>query len=273
YYLKGFTKNRGNQIWTYRKDGSCFPVSLDKIAQETNMYSGETENYITSEIENPANAVIKKIRERVPIDIEDKKNLTRYMISLIQRTPESYQDYLQNSEETLDQLLDDEKQKLKKLIIDDPKNEDKYTIIVESLEQIVSDFKLAPPKEAWEMAIKPDLYPRFNWALMNKKWNFYYADNDRSAFITSDNPIFYFKGFGLSHPKSQISFPVSENICLIASWDGELENEYIKISEKAIKEINYRTASNIYSFAFYSKDKDWVKKIISKKDYEFKLLI
>jgi len=58
YYLKGFSQNEGKRIWIYDKtDGVKFPTQVKSIANITEFYSREVEQYLANTIEGPANKV------------------------------------------------------------------------------------------------------------------------------------------------------------------------------------------------------------------------
>jgi len=64
YYLKGFTSSDDDMIWVYEKGGSLkYRANVKIIAQKPNYYSPEVERYLANNIEDPANSVIKKIRD------------------------------------------------------------------------------------------------------------------------------------------------------------------------------------------------------------------
>ena len=90
YYLRGFTSPKDGMIWVYEKNGDLkFQSQVKKVANESNYYEPEVENYLSNQIEGPANAVIKKIRERKPINKPDKEKLAIYMIVMYKRVPQS----------------------------------------------------------------------------------------------------------------------------------------------------------------------------------------
>lgn len=75
YYLKGFSQDDGKSICAYDKnERRCFATQVKSIANETDFYSPEVEEYLANSIEAPANGVLKKIRDRIEISADDKKS-------------------------------------------------------------------------------------------------------------------------------------------------------------------------------------------------------
>ena len=100
YYLKGFSQNDGKTIYVYDKtDHRCFGTQVKSIANETNYYSPQVEAYLANTIEAPANDVLKKIRDRVKISINEKQILSAYMTCMIKRVPKG-KEKLKNAMQT-----------------------------------------------------------------------------------------------------------------------------------------------------------------------------
>lgn len=60
YYLSGFS-NPSGKIWVYEKGThNVFCAGIKRIANETGYYTDDWEIYLSNQIENPANKVIKK---------------------------------------------------------------------------------------------------------------------------------------------------------------------------------------------------------------------
>jgi len=114
-----------------------------------------------------------------------------------------------------------------------------------------------PPKEVWLSTIPPERSPRLVAAIRGMTWRFLTFDG-QPAFLTSDNPVFYFAGIGLAKPESEITFPISSHITLWATWRQDLLEGYFPTTERVVKEINRRTASNATRYVFHCADEDWI---------------
>ena len=68
YYLKSFSQNNGKCIWVYDKRKSRkFSTQVNNVGNITGFYSAEVEQYLANTIENPANEVLRKIRNHEEI--------------------------------------------------------------------------------------------------------------------------------------------------------------------------------------------------------------
>lgn len=251
FYLKGFTNNSDNLIWAYRNGSSKrFKVSLNNIGHEVDFYSPEVEEYLANEIEGPANDVIAKIRNREKITDEEKRILTEYLVVFYQRTPHGLNRFKERAPDTIEEMRSNLHQKIDEIKRNNP---DKNALIKkrkEQIDQILNNFSNDPPKEAWLKYIKPDNLPKVKEAIAKKTWRFLTFDL-QPAFITCDHPLFFFTGMGLGHKHSELTFPISKNVVLWATWRKDLEKGYFQTSGKLVTEFNNRIASNATRHIFF----------------------
>lgn len=64
YYLRGFSlPDDPSLIWMYDKyTGRATLAAIDKVAQQRDFYTDDVEEWLTEEIERPANMALDKIR-------------------------------------------------------------------------------------------------------------------------------------------------------------------------------------------------------------------
>ncbi|MEJ2745700.1 MAG: DUF4238 domain-containing protein, partial [bacterium] len=90
YYLKGFCLNSDGRIWVYDKKGHRkFCTNVASVANICNFYPGELERHLAEEVENPANNVLDKIRNRETLNKEDKNVFSTYIAVMWKRVPAS----------------------------------------------------------------------------------------------------------------------------------------------------------------------------------------
>lgn len=84
-------------------------------------------------------------------------------------------------------------------------------------------------------------------------------------FITSDNPAYFFKAYGIATSKSELTFPISTDLALFASWHGEQNATiYIQARPALVREANKRLMSGAERFVFSHQKEDWIAKISDK---------
>jgi len=93
--------------------------------------------------------------------------------------------------------------------------------------------------------------------LYDMRWSILRAPEPH-YFITSDNPLFFdvpsehkhpFYGGGLIHKKVELTFPLSQKNCLLATWDKELPRE-IEIKPSMVKQSNKIRSVSASRFLF-----------------------
>lgn len=271
YYLKGFASPSDDMIWVYEKGGSLkFPANIKKIAQKTNYYSTEVERYLTKEIENPANSVIKKIRDRKQLTQSEKVKLAIYMVVMLKRVPQSKIRMKKMAPAVAQSLQQKWDKKISKSILENPSQTDLFEKGRAEIKAYLEKYLKNIPKDIWLELITPEKTPNIVKVIPQMTWLFLTCEKF-PAFLTCDNPVFYFQSIGIGKPESEITFPISSNIVLWATWRSDIQEGYSPIKNQAIKEINRRTATNATRFIYHARDEDWIPRFINKQEHQLNL--
>ncbi len=271
YYLKGFSQNEGKRIWIYDKtDGVKFPTQVKSIANITEFYSREVEQYLANTIEGPANKVLMKIRQFEQIDQKDKEILSEYMAVMIKRVPKGLQRLEEMAPSINKELFAELSEELSQIALAMPEKKDVAERRITEIEAILERYSKDPPKEIWLENIPPERSPKVVAALNGMIWRFLVSKNE-SEFLTSDNPLFFFTSIGIGKPISEVLFPVAKNIALWATWKTNLPEGFINTTSQAVKEMNRRTASYATRYIFKAKDEDWVLPFVMKGSWKLHL--
>jgi len=83
--------------------------------------------------------------------------------------------------------------------------------------------------------------------------------------LTSDNPFFFFESLGVGRPESEVSFPISSDVALWATWRTDLKEGFVPAKDSLIREFNRRTVSIAKRHLFYSRNEKWVVSLANKK--------
>ena len=79
--------------------------------------------------------------------------------------------------------------------------------------------------------------------------------DEPNVLITGDNPVFFTDEIGLTHLDGDLSFPISSEAALHASWiPGPAGLMFVPGSESVAQEINRRTFCAAERFLFSSKE-------------------
>lgn len=264
YYLNGFASPTNNKIWVYEKNGSIkFNAYAKNIAQNPDYYSPAVETYLHQEIELPANRVITKIRNQEAIDSDDKVKLATYMVVMLKRVPQSKIRMNEMAPGIAQKLENEWDELISELIAEDPAQKEYLERRRIELKASLEEYSENPPKDFWLSLIPPEKTPNSISVLHQMAWHFL-VYNVSPVFLTCDNPVFYFPWMGIARPESEVTFPISSNVVLWATWRQELDGSYTEIPRKVIREINRRTALNATRFVYHAEDEAWIPKFISK---------
>jgi hypothetical protein len=267
HYLKGFTEEGQNSVWVYDKiETKTFRASTEKVAQEIGFYSRKVEEYLANKIESPANAVIKKVRERQLVAPDEKLLLSKYMMVMYKRVPAGKQKFREMAPGVADSLMKRYGEALDDMMLSDGVDVALIARRRKDIEEILAQFASAPPEGIWLDILNPEQTPRSVEAMARMTWCFFTRDQD-PLFLSSDNPVFFPSSMGLGHRDSELCFPLSSTVALWGTWRKDLKESYIPADSQVAKELNRRTASKASRYVFHCKNETWVMPFIKKKGY------
>jgi hypothetical protein len=268
YYLDGFTDSLGvSNIWVYEKGSNrIFRTTTRNVANENRRWPKGTEWYLANQVEAPAKPALDKIRNHQPIINTDKDILSKYMVVMLKRVPRGLQRMKAITPKVIEQVFDRVSTDIQRLIIKYPA---KRIILEDRLRELPglrSKYENEFPMEVWYNNLVPDTSPQLLTVLPAMTWIFLTSYKGQ-PFLSSDNPVFFFEGLGVGKPESEITFPISSNITLWATWHKNLVEGYYAAKDSVISEINRRTASAATRYVYYSKEVRWVVALINKKNW------
>jgi hypothetical protein len=100
-------------------------------------------------------------------------------------------------------------------------------------------------------------------AIASMRWCFF-VTTPEMGFITSDNPMFYSTGVGLLNPLSELCFPISTTVSLVAARAEEWREGYYEASSQLVKDLNRRVAGRATNEAYFHRPEQWVQTILDK---------
>ncbi len=268
YYLRGFCEpSTPGTISRYEKGSSkIITTGLKNVAQETGFYSKEMEEFLSAEIEGPANPVLDKIRKHQPITTEDKFVLSTYMTTMLKRVPQSRVRLKQSAPEVIESVFGKLDEELAGLLDANPSKSEIIERRREEAKRLREQYEKSVPKDIWLQLILPQTAPRVLAALNAMTWRFLVYDKD-STFLTSDNPVFFHSGIGVGHPNSEVTFPISRDVVMWATWRRDLQEGFFPANKRVVREINHRTASAATRYVFFSREEKWVVNLANRKKF------
>jgi hypothetical protein len=241
-------------------------TTVKNLAQQRDFYPDEIEEFLATQVEQPANVVLDKIRNRTPISVEDKATLAAYMMAMMKRVPRSRERLQAATPKVLESVLARVDRAMTALVAKDPSKADLLVKRRKEAEQIRARSESYFSDEMWYQLIPPHTAPRALDALSAMTWQFFTFDSE-TAFMTSDNPVFFFEGMGIGNQYSEVTFPISRNVALWATWRVDLEEGFRPTSRRIVREINGRTVSAATRYVFYARKVKWVASFVNRKSF------
>jgi len=276
-YLKGFVEIEGSPyIWEYQK-GIPFNLTnkklkinpfhkpISKAASTRDLYALKKGNEIVDfdtyenkleDLEEPSTPLFKKMRSYHRHDMltkEEKLTFSRYVLLMLKRIPAQQK---KMSELVWPQIEGQMEYRLTKSLDDygaqadfsDPAKLGAYEKKKSEIFEIFDQLRKGIPDEVRLKAMVTVEDPGFATILSQMTWQFWIAQaNDE--FFTGDNPVFYFTEFGINKNISELSFPISKKVCLVASWQN-VEEGYFPVDTSMVQIINSRTAQRAYRYLY-----------------------
>lgn len=264
-YLSGFeVDGRPGMIWMYdKKTRSSVCASIEKVAQERGYYSPEDEKLLAQQIEAPANPVLEKLRRREQISLEERHIFSRYIATFLTRVPRRRRRALELYPEVRERVLEEEKPVLEAWArsgADDSIVARRF----EELDEIRAKYREGPPDAIVEQIRSPWPSEEMIRACDEMTWRIIGAKVDH-MFITGDNPAFFFEGTGIKNSGSEITFPLSTNLALVANWQGPSGATYFVRPRPAyLKEINRRIVSGAERFIYSTRSAQWIATVADR---------
>jgi hypothetical protein len=273
YYLKGFCDPLiHSNIWVYEKgNNKVFRTNIINVAVENNRWPDDVEKTIT-DYENMANPVLDKIRSASPLTPNDKEVFSGYLVVMFHRVDEGLKRRQKLLPKLINEVFDPLDKRISELITEHPEKTTKLAESKKVLQEQRRKYEKGMPKELWYYGITPDTPSKIRSVLKDMTWTFLVSNNS-NPFLTSDNPVFFFKEKGIGNPDSEITFPISSNIALLATWKYNFSGGYFHSKESITKEINRRTASIATRFVYSSVKDLRLVSLVNKQNWKLNRIV
>jgi hypothetical protein len=252
------------KIWTYRKAQRPFCSSLRNASVEKNFYSEEDERFLANQIEGPATIALDKIRRRESITPDEKKRVTAYLVNLMARVPYSKIRVAAIRPKIVSRIFSEENIKIN--YTGGRELSAKETEELHDLRRQYENEEKMGVDELWSKMLPPHQFKKSLVALETMTWQFLTFDAN-PAFVTSDNPFFFFAHIGIGNTLSEVTLPISQNVALWATWNKEITPGFIPITKEIVVEINRRTVSKATRDIYSPVQAYWVTKLAERRRY------
>ena len=271
-YLRGFsTQEDDRYIFMYRKH-TDHPVrtNLRNVAQQTDLYPQELETQFANSLETPTKPILHRILSHQQLTDLERSSFVVFIVATYRRVPIHLDMVSKIFHSETDTSYDRWENEIKELLVTRP---DKEAILQRRLEELrtIRREKRITPERIWHQLLSSHPLQMVSWAVENMSWQFLFADED--AFLASDNPVFFFSELGLGRMNSELTFPISSKIALLATWQSSVRQVFRRAQDKEIVEINRRTASAAMECVFFSRDVSWIPNLLKKSSRKLHQLV
>ena len=261
HYLLGFAD--GEKIWGHEVAANrSFRTQVKSLANETDMYTEELEKHLANVVEGPAQDVINQARKRVKLKDTDREVLAAYIIAMWKRVPTGRNRVAAHIPQLAETIKMQVSQQLDALAASEPEFAETALKRKTEVNQIISGYKENPPDYFWHHTLKTGATPRTVQSLLSMDWHFLVSPGEH--FITCDNPTFFFESVGLSASESELSFPLSSEICFWANRAHSNRPQYFTTDRSIVLEFNRRSARNTRRFMYTREESPWLLNFAKK---------
>jgi uncharacterized protein DUF4238 len=259
------TRSNPGHIWVHDKRSDVArPAAIKQVAQARNFYDEETESRLTRDVEVPGSAAIERLTKNRAVTPAERLHLAYYVGVMMKRIPARRR----RSKEMIPGVLADvvaeirnELTALSDQVRDDPELLAKRLTELDAAE---SKYARQPPPEVMRIIEEPWPTIEMVQLLFQMTWRILVTGGPQH-FITSDNPAFFFSGYGLGRRQSELSFPLASTHALHGSWQrAQSDLVFLHAKKALVKEINTRVASDAERLAFYHEPAPWLFNVFKK---------
>lgn len=266
FYLNGFAKKDTCFLYRYEKGikiPKLLPIKI--VAQERGFYSNKIETHLAENIERPANKVLRKIRNQESISDEEKRILSEYIFVFYKRVPAAKQRFQAAVPKIANELKNQFSRSFDNLKQKNPDKSDIYEKRRSETERILKDLEENPSIEIWQNTL-PIKSKIATYYLNRMTWTFLTCE-EPDIFLTNDNPVFMHEHLGINKSVSELTFPVSSNVTLFATWWRIKDLSYVEANSQLVREMNRRIAKRADRYIYSNSKKEWIMTLANKKNH------
>ena len=246
-YLKGFSDPANQEmIWMSDKSEPTdkpkhLPIKV--VAQSPDFYTPEAERWLNKVVEMPAQEQLRRLAMGERIHGDDRLIVAIYVQVMVLRVPHARKilggmvhdgvaDFVAEIKANPDEIPAD-------------MSKEGFFELLDSWHQGINENgpSLEPMREPWIQCALVDMLYEMTWRVIRM--------DEPNVFISGDNPVFLTDEIGLTHLDGDLSFPISSQAALHASWiSGPAKLMFVPGTEYVAQEINRRTVCAAEQFLF-----------------------
>lgn len=275
-YLRGFQIDdpllREPHIWRFDKEtqqAKALPIRV--VAQEPEFYSDVDEKNLNLIAEKPGSAVIEKIRRGEAMNAEDRVRMAYYVATMSRRVPAARNYAVGKIPEVMPAAFEQTRRETIESGKKGELSEAEVANTIAALNEAEEGFLKEPPQELidelhtpWPMKVLVELIYNMHWRIMRCSGS--------SKYLTSDNPVFFFRRFGLGYKRNELTMPLCSDLLLHCSWNPTTNWNIRSATEQQVKEFNRRCACGATRWVFYHCRADWILSVAQNHESQLNLM-
>ena len=237
-YLKGFADpEHPAMIWMFDKSEPTHEpkrLPIKAVAQRPDFYTAKAEKALNTVVEIPAQEQLRRLTAGERIEGVDRLIVAIYLQVMVLRVPSTRNVLSDIVREGIADFVAELKRDPNE--VPDGMSEASFHELLDSWQQGIRENgpSLEPMRAPWIQQQLVDMIYAMTWRVIRT--------DTPSAIFTGDNPVSFTHETGLLHPDGELTFPISSQTALHASWHGEDDLMFVAGSQYAVAEINRRTA-------------------------------
>jgi hypothetical protein len=269
YLLDGFAEpaiqsKRSAAIFRYEvpSAGAASDLTVANVANENGMY-GEMETVLQSEIEQPANPVIDRLRQHLgPVPAADHSALARYVLTAIRRVPDSRARSAASVPEVATSLRQSYANQLDQLR-QSPSRVAEANEIEKKLDAAFEKVLAEPIQWLWQKTLLPENFERTIRALSTMTW-FVHAAPAGKQLLIGDVPVISNRSVGLKDKAAMWLMPIASNRLLSVSYQPAAALIQT-LPASTIRNFNANTIVQASQYIFCRHAETWITKAIQEE--------
>jgi len=272
HYLKGFeVPDQPGLVWMYDKAQRGFrKLPIKAVAQRPSFYSTDTESLLSDGVEGPAHAALDSLRRGYEPSLKDRAALALYVAVMIMRVPAKRQWAQELYPGVIDGVIDRVGSQVEEWAKNPAADQELVARRRAELESARERFMRDPPKAIIDQVNSPWPSQRIALGVYSMTWRVMPAPKD-APFLTSDNPVFFFRSFGLGRAESELTFALCSRLALFADRQGPKGATFMLAERRSLaREVNRRIASGADRFVFSCQNAEWIPRLAHRADPKLK---
>ena len=284
-YLRRFAVpgSHDEMVWMYdRTTGKWTETSVTNAGVKKHFYHQDDETGLSEKVESPAQAPLKKLRCRDPIDPEERMMVAWYVYTMLMRGPTTRNLVKKIMSENLEQNVKYVKEAIEY-------QRAVYRIAEIAVPEDVEDLfrKLENDIEADPTALPSGVYDYVSNRVLYKSeteegplkrakvfshlaWRVIFAERQQK-FLTSDNPVHMSRfPLGTDDPRFELVMPLGSECSLHICRQGTPDMlEFVQGSQTLVCKLNTLIVKRAERFVYSSRQEQWVDKAMRRNSRSF----